>query len=109
MSDQYCDSVIPGNVAIDTILETETTLAFYARQPLWAVHAIIVPKLHVDSLLEFGSLDTELIAAIMKDVSAVARHISEKHGQCRVATNVGAYQHTKHLHWHVYAEADVHA
>jgi histidine triad (HIT) family protein len=34
-------------------------------------------------------------------VRRVATTVLEEHGACRVLTNLGAYQDSKHLHWHV--------
>jgi len=106
MSDQYCDSVIPGLAKVEKFLETETVLAFYARQPLWPVHILVIPKQHITSILDFETLDNAVIADLLKTIANVARQVSEKHGRCRVMTNVGEYQHTKHLHWHIYCEDD---
>lgn len=102
--DQYCDLVIPGHVDVDKIYESKTVLAFYAREPQWPIHAIVIPKQHITSILDFEELDNEVLADLMKIVAMVARQISEAHGQCRVMTNVGEYQHTKHLHWHIFTE-----
>ena len=35
--------------------------------------------------------------------------ILREHGACRVITNLGRYQDSKHLHWHVVAGAQLHA
>lgn len=104
MSDQYCDIVIPGKVKVNKIFETATVVAYYARQPLWPVHAIVIPKQHITSILDFEALDAAVVADIMKNVAKVAGRITKMYGQCRVQTNAGNYQHTKHLHWHVYTE-----
>jgi histidine triad (HIT) family protein len=31
----------------------------------------------------------------------VAAKVKEKYGACRIITNLGEYQDSKHLHWHV--------
>ena len=36
----------------------------------------------------------------------VASHVLETHGAARVLTNLGRYQDSKHLHWHIYAGAE---
>ena len=33
----------------------------------------------------------------------VAKEVLAEHGACRVLTNLGEYQDSKHLHWHVSA------
>jgi len=106
MSDQYCASVIPGYSKVEKILEREHTLAFWARQPLWPVHAIVIPKQHITSIVDFSALNADIIDELLKAVAEVAQQVSANHGKCRVMTNIGEYQHTKHLHWHVYCESD---
>lgn len=105
-ADQYCESIIPGHVPVNKIYESDSVLAFYAREPLWPVHAIVIPKQHIASLLDFEDLRSEVIADLMKTIANVAKQISAKYGKCRVMTNVGEYQHTKHLHWHIYSETN---
>jgi histidine triad (HIT) family protein len=42
-----------------------------------------------------------LLLEMLSIVRDVARELTEKHGACRVLTNLGKYQDSKHLHWHV--------
>lgn len=105
-NDQYCKSVIPDHKEVNIIYESDTVLAFYAREPLWPVHAIVIPKQHITSLLDFEEVDSEVIVDLMKTIANVAKQISNKYGPCRVMTNIGEYQHTKHLHWHIYSETN---
>ncbi len=39
----------------------------------------------------------ELLSVIKK----VAAMVTEEYGACRILTNLGAYQDSKHLHWHI--------
>ncbi|WP_017187564.1 HIT domain-containing protein, partial [Alkalibacillus haloalkaliphilus] len=39
----------------------------------------------------------ELMGVIQK----VAAMVTEENGACRVITNLGDYQDSKHLHWHI--------
>jgi len=78
MGDQYCESVIPGRAKVEKVFETETVLAFYARQPLWPVHVLVIPKQHITSILGFESLDDATNADLLKTTAKVARQISEK-------------------------------
>jgi histidine triad (HIT) family protein len=106
-TDEYCELIIPGKVTINKIIDTKSVLAYHARKPLWPIHIIVIPKQHITSLLDFEKLDKQLIVDIMKAVTKVAQEISAKYGQCKVMTNVGEYQHIKHLHWHIYVENDI--
>ena len=69
-------------------------------RPFWPVHMVVIPKQHVSSLLTIeaaGDLLVELVSVIQQ----VARQVVAEHGACRVLTNLGEYQSSKHLHWHV--------
>lgn len=101
-ADCYCDEVLSGDTTLDVVRETATVLAFRHTQPFWPEHIVVIPKQHVDSLLSLdagGEPMVELLA-VLQDV---AREVETEHGACRVLTNLGAYQDSKHLHWHVSA------
>jgi histidine triad (HIT) family protein len=38
---------------------------------------------------------------MMRMVQRVATAVLAEHGACRAITNLGAYQESKHLHWHL--------
>jgi histidine triad (HIT) family protein len=98
--DFYCDEVLSGRTSVDVVAETDSVLAFHHTQPFWPVHVVVIPKVHVPSLTDIGghgSLLPELLA-VVRDVAA---SVEAEHGACRVLTNLGAYQDSKHLHFHV--------
>ena len=45
--------------------------------------------------------DQEILMELMTVIQKVAADIEEKYGACRVITNLGNYQESKHLHWHI--------
>lgn len=98
MSDFYCDEVFSGKTPVEKIIETERVLAYHHTQPFWPVHIVVVPKQHVDSLL---TVRDELLIELMEVVKKAARMVLEEHGAARVLTNLGEYQDSKHLHFHV--------
>ena len=42
-----------------------------------------------------------LLAKLMTVVRQLGAQVTERHGACRVLTNLGDYQDSKHLHFHV--------
>jgi histidine triad (HIT) family protein len=64
------------------------------------VHIVVVPKRHVPSLTDLGGHD-DLLPPVIAMVRQVAARVEAEHGACRVLTNLGAYQDSKHLHFHV--------
>ena len=82
-------------------METDNVLAFHHTRPFYPVHVVVIPKRHIGSLLTLEKEDDELLLELMSIVRQVAVQIVEEHGACRVLTNLGEYQDSKHLHWHV--------
>jgi len=97
--DFYCDQVLSGRTAVSKIVETENVLAYHHTRPFWETHIVILPKKHVASLLTIE--DNALLLEILNVVKQVAAEVMETTGAARVLTNLGAYQDSKHLHFHV--------
>lgn len=97
--DFYCDVAIPKKIPLDIVFESENILAYHHTKPHWKVHVVVTPKRHVDSLLTLKEKD--LAAELLECVQNIASTITSKHGACRVITNLGEYQDSKHLHIHL--------
>lgn len=98
-SDFYCDEVLSGRTSVERVLETANVLAYHHTRPFYPVHIVVFPKRHVDSLLTLD--DPDLLAELIDVIQEVAEQIVAEYGACRVLTNLGDYQDSKHLHWHV--------
>ncbi len=100
MSDFYCDEVLSGKTAVEVVDESERVLAFRHTRPHYPVHVVVLPKRHIPSLLDLPP-DDGLFSELMTVVQQVARGMTVEHGGARVITNLGRYQDSRHLHWHV--------
>ena len=100
-NDFYCDEALSGKTRVDVVMETDDVLAFHHTRPHWAVHIVVVPKAHIPSLTDLGGHGIEQLHALLDVVRRVAAQVEREHGACRVVTNLGAYQDSKHLHFHV--------
>ena len=98
MNDFYCDEVLSGKTPIEKVYETVNVLAYYHTRPFWETHIVVVPKAHVDSLL---TVEDDLLIELMNVAKQVAKNVLSEKGAARVLTNLGEYQDSKHLHWHV--------
>lgn len=98
--DFYCDEVFSGKTAIEKVLETDSVLAYHHTRPFWETHIVVVPKQHVDSLL---TVENDLLIQLMDVARKVAAQVLTEKGAARVLTNLGEYQDSKHLHFHVYS------
>jgi histidine triad (HIT) family protein len=99
-SDIYCDLIVPRKIDVKVIKETDNVLAFYHTKPHWPVHIVVVPKKHIDSLLTLD-LDADISKELLSTVKEMAAMVTKEQGSCRVLTNLGSYQDSKHLHLHI--------
>ena len=99
--DFYCDEVLSGRTPVEVVWETDEVLAFHHTRPFWPVHIVVIPRRHVPSLADLGGAGEELLSAVLAVVRRVAAEVEARHGACRVQTNLGAYQDSKHLHFHI--------
>jgi histidine triad (HIT) family protein len=101
--DFYCEEVLSGKTKVDVVCETDDVLAYHHTRPFWPTHIVVIPKRHVSSLLTLEESDVQLLLEMISIVRKVAEQVVAEHGGCRVLTNLGKYQDSKHLHWHVSA------
>jgi histidine triad (HIT) family protein len=100
-NDFYCDEVLSGKTEVRIVAETDNVLAYHHTRPFWPEHIVVIPKRHVGSLLTIESQDARLLLELLTVIREVAAKVVAEHGACRVLTNLGEYQDSKHLHWHV--------
>jgi histidine triad (HIT) family protein len=107
MSDDfYCDRVLNGLEPVDVVHEDDTVLAFHHTRPFFAdAHIVVVPKRHVASLVDPAAND--VLPQLLAVLQTIAADVLDAVGAARVLTNLGRYQDSKHLHWHVYAGAEL--
>lgn len=101
--DFYCEQVLSGKTKVEKVLETERVLAFYHTRPFWETHIVVIPKRHISSLLALEKSDAELFLELFEVIKQVSERIVETKGAARVLTNLGKYQESKHLHFHIYS------
>ncbi|MEK5389057.1 HIT domain-containing protein [Margalitia sp. FSL K6-0131] len=99
--DFYCEEVLSGKTAVNKVMETENVLAYYHTKPFYPVHIVAIPKKHISSLITLQDEDNELLMELFDVIRKVAATVTEENGACRVITNIGNYQDSKHLHWHI--------
>ncbi|MEU9041507.1 MULTISPECIES: HIT domain-containing protein [unclassified Kitasatospora] len=105
-SDFYCDEALNRRTPVKVVEETDTVLAFEHTRPSYPVHIVVVPKRHIPSLVDLGDGTEEVLADVLRVVRKVAAKVREEYGAACVVTNEGAYQESKHMHWHVLYRGD---
>lgn len=99
--DFYCEEVLSGKTIVKKVLETENVLAYYHTLPFYPVHIVAIPKKHIFSLLTLEESVHPLLLELLSVIQNQQKMVTEEYGACRVITNLGKYQDSKHLHWHI--------
>ena len=99
--DFYCEEALSGRTPINKLVETDRVLAFYHTRPYWPVHIVIIPKKHIPSLLALEESDNATLLELIATVKQLAAQVVVEYGGARVLTNLGCYQDSKHLHFHI--------
>ena len=96
---KFCQ-IVAGEVSAHVVLETDAVLAFLDHRPLFPGHTLVVPKQHVDTLVE---LPADQLPSFFTEVQRLARVIPgvmDATGTFVAANNVVS-QSVPHLHFHV--------
>ena len=101
--DFYCDQVLSGRIAVERITETEQVLAFHHTQPYWPVHIVVIPKRHISSLAALEEGEMAIVQEMLTLAAEICRDVTAKEGGCRLSTNCGDHQTTKHLHFYIHS------
>jgi histidine triad (HIT) family protein len=95
----FC-SVVAGEVPVNTVLETPTSLGFLDHRPVFKGHVLVVPRSHIVTIAD---LPPELLGPYFEDVRRVAMAVETGLGAggSFVALNNKVSQSVPHLHTHV--------
>lgn len=101
--------MINGEVAADVLYQDARAVAIRDINPQAPVHALVIPKEHVESLDEIGQRDEALMGHLMRVASRVANEqgLAETGYRTVVNTGAGAGQSVFHLHVHVLGGRDL--
>lgn len=98
----FC-GIAAGEVEAEVVYEEEGVLAFRDVNGRAPVHVLVVPKQHVGSLGEVGSLPEGVAGRLLAVAGEVARELGVAESGYAVRINNGpdAGQEVPHLHLHV--------
>lgn len=95
----FC-SVVAGDTPADIVLDEPDLVAFLDRRPVFKGHVLLVPRQHVDTLLDLpASLHATLLGATQRLAGAVVAALGAQGSF--VALNNVVSQSVPHLHVHV--------
>jgi len=96
----FC-KIIAGEIKSKAVLENEHVIAINDINPVSAVHVLIIPKTHIESVLTIGDMDSGVIMEMYKAAQKLVGQL--RLDSFRLAFNGGKFQHVPHLHMHLVA------
>ncbi len=95
----FC-SIVAGGLPADLVLDEPDLVAFLDRRPVFKGHVLLVPRRHVDTLLDLpADLHATLLGAAQRLAAAVVEALGAQ--GTFVAMNNVVSQSVPHLHVHV--------
>ena len=90
---------IPSNI----VYEDDEIIAFRDINPVAPVHILVIPKKHIESLLDLKEEDELLVGKIYSVINKIAKQEQIAEKGFRVVVNCGedGGQEVKHLHYHI--------
>jgi histidine triad (HIT) family protein len=105
MSDCLFCRIVRKEIPASIVYEDEHVLAFNDINPQAPLHALIVPKRHVDSLNALAPGDDALVGEMVRRAAAIAREkgFADRGFRTVFNTNAEAGQTVFHIHLHLLA------
>lgn len=99
--DWYCEDVLSGRLKVRKVWEDDRVLAFHHKDPTAPTHVVVIPRIHVSSILDPMATDGALLSSMVSAVQETARSLGLDRTGFFVRTNAEAPGVTPHMHWHV--------
>jgi len=103
MNDCLFCKIIKGEIPSNKVYEDDEILAFRDINPVAPVHILVIPKKHIDSLVQLEKEDELIIGKIYTVINKIANQEGIGEKGFRVIVNCGedGGQEVKHLHFHL--------
>ena len=98
----FC-KIIKGEIPCSKVYEDDKVLAFNDINPEAPVHVLIVPKTHIQSIMDLNDDGYLLIGHVFKIASKLAKDLNIDEKGFRVVNNIGKNggQTVPHIHFHL--------
>ena len=100
----FC-KIIAGEVPCKKIYEDDEMIAFHDINPAAPLHFLVIPKKHIENILEAESADAGLAGRLLLKASGLAKELGagEKGGRFVINAKSDGGQSVDHLHVHFLA------
>jgi histidine triad (HIT) family protein len=105
MTDCLFCKIVQGVIPADVVYQDDKVVAFRDINPKAPYHILVIPKVHLSSVLEFTEEHQEVMVHVFKTLKELATRFDEDQLGFRVVTNTGPSggQTVDHLHFHFLA------
>lgn len=103
MEDCIFCKIIKKEIPSKIVYEDDDVLAFEDINPVAPVHILVIPKKHIDSVMQIDEIDEQLVGKMYSAIKKIANQLNLSQNGFRVITNCGedAGQIIHHIHFHV--------
>lgn len=100
----FC-KIIKGEIPSEKVYEDENVLAFKDINPVAPIHILVIPKKHIEKLVDVREEESYLVAEIFKAINKIAKDLKIDKDGFRVIANCGENggQEVMHIHFHIIA------
>ena len=95
MEDCIFCKIIKGEIPSTKVYEDENVLAFKDINPAAPIHILVVPKQHIENVLEINEENKEIVSNIFLAINKIAKQLGIDQNGFRVITNCGKMQDKK--------------
>lgn len=107
MEDCVFCKIIKGEIPSTKVYEDDNVLAFKDINPAAPIHILVVPKQHIENVLEINEGNKKILEDVFLAINKIAKKLGIDKDGFRVITNCGkdSGQEVMHLHFHILAGA----
>lgn len=100
----FC-KIIKEEIPSKKVYEDENIIAFKDINPVAPIHILVIPKKHIETLLNVSAEDSYLISEIFIAINKIAKQLGIEQNGFRVIANCGkdSGQEVMHIHFHLLA------
>ena len=101
MDDCLFCKFVKGDIAVSSVYESDSILAFPDNNPAADVHFLIIPKNHISGLGDITEEHSQFLVEVYQAVQKLVVEKGLKELGYKVVVNGGKSQHVPHLHFHL--------
>ena len=105
MSDCIFCKIANKEIDSDFVYEDDEIIAFKDINPQAPIHILVIPKKHIESIIDLTDEDEMLVGKMYTAVRKIAKKLNIEESGFRLIVNCGkdAGQEVPHLHFHILA------